>query len=101
MFGNEALAGFGRYRAKAVSFDGTNDYLERVGAMSGTGTSKVGTFSGWFRLPSAPAAYPIVLHLEKWAMVGSRRGMAATCVSQAAALTVCIADCRMLFKPTS
>src|SRR4030095_7324982 len=33
----------------AVTFDGTNDYLRRVGGLSGAGDSKLFTISGWIR----------------------------------------------------
>lgn len=48
--GLTALALGGGVSIKSADFDGTNDYLRKVGALAGIADSKVGTFSGWFRL---------------------------------------------------
>jgi Concanavalin A-like lectin/glucanases superfamily len=44
------FAGKSRYVARAVNFDGTNDYMTRGGGLTGAVDGKVGTCSCWFRL---------------------------------------------------
>ncbi len=40
----------GLYRANAVDFDGTNDYMLRSSDLTGNANSKLGIINGWFRI---------------------------------------------------
>lgn len=42
--------GSGSYRARAVTFDGTNDYLEKSSDFTGNADGKEGTFSFWINI---------------------------------------------------
>jgi len=43
------------YKIDAADFDGTNDYMRRVGGLTGAADSKSGIFSVWVRFDSIPA----------------------------------------------
>ncbi len=46
------IAGGSRYRAKAVTYNGSTDYLSRSSALSGLSDGTDGTLSFWMKIPS-------------------------------------------------